>query len=132
MDGIQPYPSTKTYKKENVLKKYNLFKNAGYAIEGLSVLLKERAFQLELLFIIPLLILLLFLDLTPIQKSIMAGSLIVILIVEALNTAVENTVDLVTDKWHELAKKAKDTASAAVFLSILQALLIWSVLLFFS
>ena len=127
MDGIQPYPSAKTYKKENILKKYNLFKNAGYAIEGLLVLLKETAFQLELLFIIPLLILLLFLDLTPLQKSIMAASLIIILIAEALNTAVENTVDLVTDKWHELAKKAKDTASAAVLLSIVQAMIIWGI-----
>jgi diacylglycerol kinase len=53
--------------------------------------------------------------------------LILILIVEALNTAVENTVDLITDKWHELAKKAKDTASAAVFLSIIQAVIIWSI-----
>jgi diacylglycerol kinase len=130
LDGIQSNSSAKTYQKENVLKKYNLFKNAGYAIEGLLVLLKEKAFCLELLFIIPLLILLIFLDLTPLQKSIMAGSLIVILIVEALNTAVENTVDLITDKWHELAKKAKDTASAAVFLSIVQAVVIWGFNLF--
>ena len=106
-------------------KKYNLFKNANYAIEGLLVLFKERAFQLEILFIIPLLILLFFLNLTPIQKSIMAGSLIIILIAEALNTAIENVVDLVTDEWHILAKKAKDTASAGVFLSIILALIIW-------
>ena len=107
------------------MKKYNLFKNAIYAIEGILVLLKERAFQLELLFIIPLLISLFFLNLTPLQKSIMAGSLIIILIAEALNTAVENVVDLVTAEWHILAKKAKDTASAAVLLSIFQAVLIW-------
>jgi diacylglycerol kinase len=106
-------------------KNYHLLKNASYAIEGLLTLLKERAFQLELLFIVPLLILLFFLDLTSIQKSIMTASLILILIVEALNTAVENVVDLVTQEWHELAKKAKDTASAAVFLSILQAAVIW-------
>ena len=106
-------------------KKYNLFKNASYAIEGILTLLKERAFQLELLFVIPLLIFLIFLDLSAIQKSIMAASLIFILITEALNTAVEYTVDLVTDEWHEFAKKAKDTASAAVFFSIVQAVVIW-------
>ena len=111
-------------------KKYNLFKNANYAIEGLLILLKERAFQLELLFIIPLLILLFFLNLTPLQKSIMTGSLIIILIAEALNTAVENVVDLVTDEWHILAKRAKDTASAGVFLSIIQAVIIWGINLF--
>jgi len=112
------------------LKKYNLFKNASYAIEGLLVLLKERAFQLELVFILPLLILLFFLDLTPTQKSIMAGSLIFILITEALNTAIEYTVDLVTNEWHELAKKAKDTASTGVSFSLIQAIIIWGINLF--
>jgi diacylglycerol kinase len=107
------------------MKKYNLFKNASYAIEGIIVLLKERAFQLELLVIIPLLIVLFFLDISPIQKSIMAGSLIFILVVEAINTAIENVVDLVTDEWQELAKKAKDTASSAVLLSLFQAFIVW-------
>jgi len=113
-------------------KKYNLFKNSKYALEGLLTLLKERAFQLELLFIIPLLILLFFLHLSPIQKSIMAASLIFILITEALNTAVEYTVDLVTDEWREFAKRAKDTASAAVLLSLIQAAVIWGINLFSS
>jgi len=113
-------------------KKYNLFKNSKYAFEGILTLLKERAFQLELLFIIPLLILLFFLTLTPLQKSIMAGSLIFILITEALNTAVEYTVDLVTDEWREFAKRAKDTASSAVLLSLIQAVIIWGINLFSS
>jgi len=122
----------KNYKKEAILKKYNLFKNASYAIEGLFTLLKEKAFLLELSFIIPLLTLLFFLNLTPTQKSIMAMSLFIILITEALNTAVEYVVDLVTNEWHEFAKKAKDTASAAVFLSLVQAAIVWGVNLFFS
>lgn len=113
-------------------KKYNLFKNASYALQGILTLLKERAFQLELLFIIPLLALLFFLDLSALQKSIMAASLIFILITEALNTAVEYTVDLVTDEWHEFAKRAKDTASAAVFFSLVQAAVIWGINLFLS
>ncbi|WP_457565069.1 diacylglycerol kinase [Caminibacter sp.] len=113
-------------------KKYNLFKNASYAMEGVLTLLKERAFQLELLFIVPLLILLFFLNLSAAQKSIMAGSLIIILIAEALNTAVEYTVDLVTSEWHEFAKKAKDTASAGVFFSLIQAALVWGINLFAS
>jgi len=113
-----------------VNKKYNFLKNASYAFEGVLTLIKEKAFQLELLFVSPLLILLFFLDLSPIQKSIMAGSLIFVLIVEALNTAVEYTVDLVTQEWHEFAKKAKDTASAAVFFSIVQAIVVWGLNLF--
>ena len=111
-------------------KKYNLFKNASYAFSGVWFLLKERAFQLEILFVIPLLIWLFFLDLSALQKSLMAGSLILILITEALNTAVESVVDLVTDEWHILAKRAKDIASAAVFLSLIQAAVIWGINLF--
>ena len=106
------------------MKTYNLIKNAGYAIEGIFYLLKEKPFLLELIFIIPLLIICFFLDLTPIQKSIMGASLIFILIVEALNTAIENVVDLVTNEWAELAKKAKDIASGAVLLAILQAIFV--------
>ena len=121
----------KITKKGGILKKrYSLFKNASYAFAGVMTLLKERAFQLELLFVVPLFILLFFLDLSPIQKSVMAGSLIFILIIEALNTAVEYTVDLVTQEWHEFAKKAKDTASAAVFFSLVQAAVIWGINLF--
>ena len=121
-----------TQKGKLLKKNYSLFKNASYAIEGVLTLLKERAFQLELLFIIPLLILLFFLDLTPAQKSVMAMSLFVILIAEALNTAVEYTVDLVTREWREFAKRAKDTASAGVFFSLLQAAAVWGINLFFS
>ena len=112
------------------MKKYNLFKNASYAIDGIIVLVKERAFQLELLVVIPLLIVLFFLDVSSIQKSIMAGSLIFILIVEAINTSIENVVDLVTDEWQELAKKAKDTASSAVLLAIIQTIFVWGINLF--
>ncbi len=111
-------------------KEYNLFKNASYAFSGIKFLLKERAFQLELLFVIPLLILLFFLNLTPLQKSIMTGSLFIILITEALNTAIESVVDLVTNEWHILAKRAKDIASGAVFLSLIQAIIIWGINLF--
>jgi len=112
------------------LKTYNIFKNTTYAIEGLLVLIKEKAFLIELFFVIVFSIILLFLDVTLTQKSIMFMSLMVILITEALNTAIENVVDLVTSEWRELAKKAKDTASGAVFLSIFQAIVVWSINLF--
>ncbi len=113
-------------------KKYNLFKNASYALQGVLTLLTEKAFLLEIFFIIPLLFWLCFLNLTIVQKSVMIMSLFTVLIAEALNTAVEYTVDLVTDEWHEFAKKAKDTASAAVFFSIVQAAVVWGINLFLS
>jgi diacylglycerol kinase len=106
-------------------KKYNIFKNSKYAFEGLITLLKEKAFLIELSIIIPLLIWLIFAKISTIQKSIMTISLFIVLITEAINTAIEYSVDLATTKWHPLAKKAKDTASAAVLLSIIQAIIIW-------
>ena len=112
------------------MKKYNIFKNSKYALEGLLVLLKEKAFIIELSFFIILSLILYFLNLDIIYKIVMFMSLIIVLIVEALNTAIEYVVDLVTNQWHELAKKAKDVASAAVFLSIIQVLLVWGIILF--
>ncbi|WP_457563401.1 diacylglycerol kinase, partial [Caminibacter pacificus] len=83
-------------------------------------------------FVTPLSPLLFFLDFLSVPPSLLASSLIFTLITEALNTAVEYTVDLVTDEWHEFAKKAKDTASAAVFFSLVQAAVIWGINLFLS
>ena len=113
------------------MKNYNFLKSSKYALEGLFVLFKEKAFIIELIFIIPLITSLFFLDIQLVQKSIMFMSLVGILIVEALNTSIEYVVDLVTDEWKEFAKKAKDTVSSAVMLSILNAVVIWSINLYF-
>jgi len=114
------------------LKKYNFFKNSKYAFEGLITLLKEKAFLIEIIITLPLIFWLLFFsELNTLKKSIMIISIFIIYIAEALNTAVEYTVDLVTDEWREFAKKAKDTASAAVLFSITQAVTVWTLNIFF-
>ena len=56
--------------------------------------------------------------------------LMLILIIEALNSAIEACVDLITNEWHEKAKIAKDCASAAVFFSVLSALFVWGFILY--
>jgi diacylglycerol kinase (ATP) len=105
-------------------KKYNLFKNTMYALSGIKFLLKEKAFIIELILFFVFLTALIFLDLETIKKVIIFMSLMIVLIVEAINTAIESCVDLATDKWHPLAKRAKDIASGAVFLSIIQIIII--------
>jgi len=112
-------------------KNYNLLKNSYYAIEGLIILLKEKAFLIELILFSLMIVFLFFLNVTIVEKLIMFISLMIVLITEALNTAIEYTVDLVTKEWHELAKKAKDVASAAVLLSNIQVAVVWSICLFF-
>jgi diacylglycerol kinase (ATP) len=79
---------------------------------------------IELILFFVFLTALIFLDLETIKKVIIFMSLMIVLIVEAVNTAIESCVDLVTDKWHPIAKKAKDIASGAVFLSIIQVIII--------
>ncbi|MCH5336562.1 MAG: diacylglycerol kinase [Campylobacter sp.] len=106
--------------------KYHLFKNAKYAFEGIKALIKnETAFRLELIIIIPALILSFFLELSLTHHLFLIFVLILILITEALNSAIEACVDLVCEEWNEKAKIAKDCGSAAVFFSVCLALLVW-------
>ncbi len=63
------------------------------------------------------------------SRALLVGSLLWVLIVELLNSALEATLDRVGRDFHPLAKRAKDMASAAVFLSILNVLWIWGAIL---
>ena len=110
--------------------KYSFFANTKYALQGLASLLKfESSFKIELCIIIPALIFDYFLPLNLIEHLFLAGVLVLILITEALNSALEACVDLATNQWHEKAKIAKDCGSAAVFFAIVFALFSWSAVL---
>jgi diacylglycerol kinase (ATP) len=67
---------------------------------------------------------------SSIGKALMIASILLVLIVELFNSALEAAVDHTSLEQHPLAKRAKDIASAAVFLSILNALAVWGVVLF--
>lgn len=111
--------------------KYSFFSNAKYALAGLLAILKnERAFQIELIIIIPAFILSFFLPVSLELQLILIAVLFLILIAEAINSSLEACVDLFTQKWHEKAKIAKDCASAGVFLSVCLALITWVLVLF--
>ncbi len=62
-------------------------------------------------------------------KALMAGSVVLVLVVELLNSAVEAAVDRISLENHRLAKRAKDIGSAAVFLTLLNVPLTWSLVL---
>jgi len=63
------------------------------------------------------------------ERAMLAGSLLIVPIVELLNSAIEANVDRIGLERHELSGRAKDIASAAVFLSIVFAAMIWGLLL---
>lgn len=111
--------------------KYHIFKNTKYALDGLLHALKtESSFRLEL-FLAPFIILaIILIDFELWQKSILLFSAFLILIVELINSAVENCVDLITKEFHPLAKSAKDIAATAVMFSIILHIIFWMVFLF--
>jgi len=89
----------------------------------------EEAFRQELLFAVVLLPLGLLLGETGMEKALLAGSLLLVMIVELLNSAVEAVVDRVGLELHPLSGRAKDMGSAAVFLVIVYAIVVWLAIL---
>lgn len=102
----------------------------GYSKDGLCAAWQnEAAFREEVLLAAVAFPLAFYLGHTGIERALLAGSIIVILIVEILNSAVEAVVDKASPEKHELAKRAKDMGSAAVLLSLLNAAVIWACVL---
>jgi len=98
----------------------------GYSMKGLKACFEvEEAFRQEVFILIPLLPLGLWLGETPVERAMLVGSLLLVPIVELLNSAIEANVDRVGTERHELSARAKDIASAAVFMSIMFAAVIW-------
>jgi diacylglycerol kinase (ATP) len=102
----------------------------GYSIAGFSAAFKnEAAFRQELLLVVVLLPVAIWFGGDAIEKVLLISSLLLILIVELINSAIESVVDRVGSEQHELSGRAKDIGSAAVFLALLNAFIIWLVLL---
>lgn len=89
----------------------------------------ETAFKQELLLFLPLIICSFFLQITLQEQAVLIGSLLLILLVETINTAIEAVVDRIGLEIHELSGLAKDLGSAAVFISFSIALIAWGAVL---
>ena len=90
-----------------------------YSMDGLRAGWTETAFRQEALAALVLVPLAFWLGQNWIERVLLAGTVLLVLIVELLNTCVETAVDRVGPEWHTLSKRAKDMGSAAVFLSLL-------------
>jgi len=102
-----------------------------YSVAGLRAAYRhEDAFRQEVLLAALLIPLALFLPTTGPGRAVMIGSVLLVLIVELLNSAVEATVDRVSLEDHALAKRAKDIGSAAVLLTLLNVPVVWALVLF--
>jgi diacylglycerol kinase (ATP) len=99
---------------------------AGYSADGLrAAYLNESAFRQECWLAAVMLPLAFWLGQGWVEVALLAGSAVLVLVVELLNSAIEATVDRVSFEMHDLSKRAKDFGSAAVMLSLLLAGGIW-------
>jgi diacylglycerol kinase (ATP) len=106
------------YKGKTGLKR--LINAFGYSIAGtLAAFKHEDAFRQEVILTVILIPVALYYGQTSIEQTLMISSLLLIIIVELLNSSIEATVDRISVKHHKLAKRAKDIGSAAVFFSLI-------------
>jgi len=103
----------------------------GIALQGLHAAWQhEDAFRQEVLIAAIAIPVAFLLPVSPLGRAMMVGSILLVLIVELLNSALETAVDHTSLEQHPLAKRAKDIASAAVFLSIVNALAVWGLVIY--
>jgi diacylglycerol kinase (ATP) len=99
----------------------------GYSWAGLRAAFQhEDAFRQEVFLLLPLLPLAVYLGDSGIERALMIASLLGVLIVELLNSAVEAAVDRVSLERHPLIKRAKDMGSAAVMIALLNVVVVWA------
>lgn len=102
-----------------------------YSLDGLKAAYQhEDAFRQELLLACILVPLALFMPVSGIAKAMMVFSVLLVLVVELMNSAIEAVVDRVSLENHHLAKRAKDIGSAAVLISLINLAAIWGLVIF--
>lgn len=103
----------------------------GFSLAGLrAAYKKESAFRQELILTMVLVPLGLWLGRNGVERSLLLGSILLVLIVELLNSAIEATVDRGGKDWDKLAGRAKDMGSAAVLIALLLLGLTWGLILY--
>lgn len=90
-----------------------------YSLEGLHAGLKEPAFRQEAILAMVMLPIAFWLGSTWLEVAVLIACVVLVMIVELLNTGIEAAIDRIGPEWHALSKRAKDMGSAAVLLSLL-------------
>lgn len=102
----------------------------GYSLQGLQAAFRhEDAFRQEVALAIVLIPVALLIEAGGVGRALMIGSILLVLIVELVNSAIEATVDRISTGEHPLAKRAKDIGSAAVFTSLVNVVVTWALVL---
>ncbi len=105
-----------------------IIKAFGFSIKGFRALWQhEAAFRQELLLALVMVPIALWLARSAMELALLLLTLFIVVITEIINSAIEAVVDRVSDEHHELAGRAKDMGSAAVFVALLMVAVVWSV-----
>jgi diacylglycerol kinase (ATP) len=116
--------------RNNIGPIQHLINATRYSFQGLRhAWASEAAFRYEIYVLAVALPTAWFLGKGAVERALMIGSVLLVVVVELVNSAIEATVDRVSKDRHELSGHAKDMASAAVFVSIVLAAIVWLVLL---
>jgi diacylglycerol kinase (ATP) len=99
---------------------------AGFSLAGLRAGWGETAFRQEALAAVVLIPAAFWVGRGWIEIALLAGSVLIVMMVELLNTAIETAIDRIGPEWHDLSKRAKDMGSAAVLLSLVLCAGIWA------
>ncbi len=113
--------------KTGLVRLWNAF---GYSLAGFRAAYKhEDAFRQEVWLAAVLVPLALWLPVSGLGKALMIASVLLVVLVELLNSAIEATVDRISLDSHDLAKRAKDIGSAAVLVSLIDVIVVWALVL---
>lgn len=97
----------------------------GYSVAGLRAGWGETAFRQEALAALVMIPLAFWIGRNWVETALLAGSVMLVMMVELLNTGIETAIDRIGPEWHDLSKRAKDMGSAAVLLSLVLCAGIW-------
>jgi diacylglycerol kinase (ATP) len=109
--------------KTGLTRIWNAF---NYSLAGLSAAFRlEDAFRQEVLLSIVMIPIAIASDTTGVEKAVLIGAVLLVLIVELVNSAVEAAVDRISLERHDLAKRAKDIGSASVLITLVNLAVVW-------
>nr|WP_219630674.1 diacylglycerol kinase [Stenotrophomonas maltophilia] len=107
-----------------------IFQAARWSWQGLrAAWLHESSFRLEVYLLVLLTPLAVWLGQTPVERALLIGSMLLVLAMELANSAIEAVIERYGSEIHELAGRAKDMGSAAVFMLMMNVLLCWGLVL---
>ena len=128
VDGVTPIPGESPFKgKRGLVRIVHAFFNS---LAGLADAWRhESAFRQEILLAVILVPIACWVPVTHVERALLIGSVLLVLIVELLNSSIEAAIDRISFEHHSLSKRAKDIGSAAVFLSLVNVVVVWVLVL---